>query len=84
MEIDLKKGQKPAVLELSYGSHLHFDLTEIDIDWTQVENIYCKYCILTIHMKNGDVHELTNYSENEPDYKRPTKMTLFDIEWEVL
>ena len=87
MEIDLEKGQIPAVLELSYRSHLHFDLTEIDykhIDWTQVERMYCKYCTLTIHMKNGDIHEFTTYSDTEADYKWPTKMTLFDIEWAVL
>tara|TARA_R100000951_G_C2592919_1_gene165634 strand:+ start:236 stop:499 length:264 start_codon:yes stop_codon:yes gene_type:complete len=84
MEIDLEEHHQPAVLELTYNSHMHFDVSDLDIDWTQVENIYCKYCTLTIHMKNGDEHEITNYEDLETDYKWPTKMTLFDIEWEVL
>ena len=84
MEIDIEEGQKPAVLELTYNSHMHFDVSDLDIDWTQVECLYCKYCTLTILMKNGDEHEITNYEDLETDYKWPTKMTLFDIEWEVL
>lgn len=84
MEIDVEEGQKPTCIEVGYMSHLHFDVKDLDIDWTQVESIYCKYCTLTIHMKNGDEHEITNYEDLETDYKWPTKMTLFDIEWEVL
>ena len=84
MEIDLEEGQKPAKVEVGYMSYLHFNVSDLDIDWTQVENIYCRYCTLTIHMKNGDEHEITNYNDTETDYKWPKKMIVFDNEWEVL
>jgi len=84
MEIDVEEGQKPAVVEVGYMSYLHFDVEDLDIDWKQVESIYCKYCTLTIHMKNGDEQEITNYNETEPDYKWPKKLIVFDGEWTII
>ena len=84
MEIDLEEHHQPAVLELTYSSHINFDVSDLDIDWTQVASIYCKYCTLTILMKNGDEHEITNYEDLETDYKWPIRMALLDFEWEVL
>ena len=83
MKIDLEKG-KPISLEATYDTWLNFDVSDLDIDWTQVENIYCKYCTLTIHMKNGDEHEITNYSETETDYKWPVKLKLLDADFNEL
>jgi len=79
----IEKG-KPAVVEAGYMSYFYFNLKELDIDWTQVENIYCKYCTLTIHMKNGDEHEITNYNETETDYKWPVKLKLLDADYNEL
>ena len=84
MESDGEEHQQPAVLELTYNSHMHFNVSDLDIDWKQVERIYGKQCTLTILMKNGDEHEITNGVDLETDYKWPTKMTLFDFEWEIL
>lgn len=84
MEIDLEEHHQPAVLELTYTSNINIDVSDLDIDWTQVASIYCTYCTLTILMKNGDEHEITSYDENETDYKSLSRMTLLDFEWEVL
>lgn len=84
MEIDLKEGQKPAVVEVGYMSYLHFDVKDLDIDWTQVESIHCRYCTLTIYMKNGDEHTIDNYTDTETDYKWPKKMIVFDGDWAII
>ena len=84
METNIEKGQKPTVVEVGYMSYLHFNVKDLDIDWTQVENIYCRYCTLTIVMKNGDEHEIDNYSDIETQYKWPNSMVVFDGEWAVI
>lgn len=84
MEIDLEEHHQPAVLALTYNSNINIDVSDLDIDWTQVASIYCKHCTLTILMKNGDEHEITSYDAIETDYKWPSRMVLLDFEWEVL
>ena len=84
MEIDVEEGQKPVVVEVGYMSFLHFNVKDLDIDWTQVENISCKYCILTIYMKNGDEHTIDNYRDIETSYKWPKKMVVFDGDWAII
>tara|TARA_R100001463_G_scaffold135594_2_gene199137 strand:+ start:4 stop:267 length:264 start_codon:yes stop_codon:yes gene_type:complete len=84
METDIEKGQKPAVVEVGYMSYLHFNVKDLDIDWTQVESIYCKYCRLTIYMKNGDEHTIDNYRDIETNYKWPKKMVVFDGDWAII
>ena len=84
MEINLEEEQKPVVVEVGYMSYLHFNVKDLDIDWTQVENISCKYCTLTIYMKNGDEHTIDNYTDTETDYKWPKKMIVFDEDWAII
>ena len=83
MEIDIEKG-KPMVLEASYETWLKFDVSELDIDWSQVKSIYCKYTNLEILMENGDIHELESYGDGQTDYKWPTNMKLFDADYNKL
>ena len=84
MEINIEEGQKPTVVEVGYMSYLHFNVRDLDIDWTQVENISCKYATLTIYMKNGDEHTIHNYEDIDTDYKWPNKMIVFDGEWAII
>ena len=79
----IEKG-KPMVLEVSYETWLNFDVSELDIDWSKVESIYCKYANLEIHMKNGDIHELGSWADEQTDYKWPTNMKLFDADYNKL
>lgn len=84
MKIDIEKGHKATCIEVGYMTYLDFDVENLDIDWSQVESLYCKYCTLTIHMKNGDEHKITEYNETETDYKWPKKMIVFDGEWAIM
>ena len=83
MKIDVEKG-KPMVLEATYETWLNFDVSELDIDWSQVKSIYCKYANLEINMKNGDIHELGSYGDEQTDYKWPIIMKLFDADYNTL
>ena len=84
METNIEKGQKPTIVEVGYMSYLHFNVKDLDIDWTQVETISCRYCTLTINMKNGDEHTIDNYSDIETQYRWPKKMVIFDGEWSII
>ena len=85
MEIDLTKG-KPKYVEAIYTCHLGFDLNDLEIDWTKVESLWCKYGELTIIMKDGTEHNVRYSTEGEIDYKWPIELRLlnwnYDILWE--
>jgi len=83
MQIDVEKG-KPMVLEATYETWLNFNVSQLDIDWSQVKSIYCKYTNLEINMKNGDIHELGSYADEQTDYKWPISMKLFDADYNTL
>lgn len=85
MKIDLKNG-KPTIVEASYSTHLEFDVSDLDINWSKVKAMWCKYGTLKIEMENGDIHEVSYTFEGETDYKWPIELKLlndgYDILWE--
>ena len=83
MEIDLTKG-KPMYIDASYTTCLGFDLSELDIDWSEVERLWCKYGVLTILMKDGTEHILDYSTDGETDYKWPVSLTIYDEDYHEL
>tara|TARA_Y100001938_G_scaffold137040_1_gene200715 strand:+ start:757 stop:1017 length:261 start_codon:yes stop_codon:yes gene_type:complete len=83
MEIDLTKG-KPMYVDAIYSCHLGFDLDDLEIDWTKVERLWCKYGTLTIIMKDGTEHDIQYSTEGESDYKWPLELKIYDEEYNEL
>ena len=85
MKIELEKG-KPILVEASYSTHLEFDVSDLDIDWSKVKSMWCKYATLEIEMEDGDIHQVSYSFEGETDYKWPIDLKLlndnYDIIWE--
>ena len=87
MRIDTSKGKKPTTIEATYSAWAEWDLTELegydDIVWQDVEDIWIKYTMAEIHMKDGTVHEL-GMSEPSVDAKWPIVIKVFDENYKVL
>jgi len=83
MEIDLTKG-KPIHVEATYTCWLGFDLSDLDIDWAEVEGVWCKYGTFTIVMKDGTEHDVEYSTEGESDYKWPVDLKIFNKEYDEL
>lgn len=83
MEIDLTKG-KPMHVEATYTCWLGFDLSDLDIDWTEVDGVVCKYGTFTIIMKDGTEHDVPYSTDGEADYKWPIDLKIFNEEYDEL
>ena len=83
MEIDLTKG-KPKHVEATYTCWLGFDLDELDIDWSKVEDVWCKHGTFTIVMKDGTEHKVQYSTDGESDYKWPIDLKIFDEDYNEL
>lgn len=83
VEIDKTKG-KPKLFIASYTAYLEFDVEEYDINWDEVEGVYCKYTTLEIHMKDGTIITQNNYNDCEIDYKWPNQLQLVDEDYNQL
>ena len=83
MKINKTNG-KIATVEATYETWLNFDLSELDIDWDKVEDIWCKYATLHIKMDDGTLITEQHTSEGESDYKWPVQLKLLDDDWNVL
>jgi len=83
IQIDKTDG-KISMVEATYETWLHFNISELDIDWDKVETIWCKYGTLKIKMEDATIIELEPSSEGESDYKWPVQLKLIDDDYNVL
>lgn len=83
IHIDKTDG-KISMVEATYETWLNFDVGELDIDWTKVEMIWCRYGTLRIKMEDETIIELEPTTEGESDYKWPVQMKLLDADYNTL
>jgi len=82
--IDKTKG-KPHAFVASYTARFVYDISELDIDWDKVENVWCKHTTLYIELEDGTQINVENYDdEAEIDYKWPVQLQLFDEDYNQL
>ena len=82
--IDKTKG-KPYAFIASYTATLTYDISELNIDWDKVENVWCKHTTLYIALEDGTQFEVENYDdEAEIDYKWPIQLQLVDEDYNQL
>ena len=81
--IDEKEG-KPYAFVASYATTLTYNISELKIDFSKVENVWCKYGTLRIMMEDETIIELEPTTEGESDYKWPIQLQLFDEDYNQL
>lgn len=82
MKIELENG-KPKTVEASYSTYLEFDVSDLDIDWSKVKAMWCKYGTLEIEMEDEHI-SLAYSSEGETDYKWPISLKLLNDDYDIL
>ena len=77
------KKNKPFYLEATYTTFLGFNLKKLpsNLNWDNVDMIWCKYGTLTISMKDGEEHTLDYTMNGESDYKWPISLKMFDEDY---
>ena len=76
---------KPYAFIASYTASFTYDLSELDIDWTKVENVWCKHTTLHIQLDDDTIIHVENYDdEAEIDYKWPKILQLVDKDYNIL
>ena len=80
------KNNKPFYVEATYTTSLGFSLEELpsNLNWDNVEMIWCKYGTLTISMKDGEEHTMQYSSDMESDYKWPISLKMYDKDYDEL
>ena len=83
IEVDKTQG-KPTKFVATYSGYIEFNIEELDINWDEVEKVYCKYTTLELIMKDGSTITIWDYGECEIDYKWPNQLQLVDEDYNQL
>ena len=90
---DKKQSKQIITVDCSYdGPLLQFDVSTIEnpatgarITMDDVDEIYCKYTKLYVHIKGiANPVEVDYIGETEPDYKWPISMEIFDADGTIV
>jgi len=83
--IDEKEG-KPYAFLASYATTLTYDISELNIDFSKVENVWCKHGTLRIQMEDNTIIELEPVESlgQETDFKWPIQLQLVDEDYNQL
>tara|TARA_R110001632_G_scaffold65635_1_gene155395 strand:+ start:320 stop:604 length:285 start_codon:yes stop_codon:yes gene_type:complete len=83
--IDEKEG-KPFAFLANYATTLTYDISELNIDFSKVEHVWCKHGVLRLEMEDETVIEIEPAEScgSETDFKWPIQLQLVDTDYNQL